>query len=107
MNFSSTGYTPALLTMVKIKVNVQDAVKLLSQFVNSKDNIIDVTESLSLISRQTNLVINFPNRGPTKTIQRILKYNNTIENNLYLKLVYRSQVYSSAFFLALHIFRTP
>jgi hypothetical protein len=40
--------------MVKIKINVQDTVELLSQFVNGKDYIIDVTESLSLISSQTN-----------------------------------------------------
>jgi len=40
--------------MVKIKVDVQDAVKLLPQFVNSKDYVIDVTEPLSLISRQKN-----------------------------------------------------
>lgn len=53
MNFSSTRYTPVLLTMVKIKVNVQDTVELLSQFVNSKDDVIDITESLGLISRQT------------------------------------------------------
>jgi hypothetical protein len=36
--------------MVKIKINVQDTAELLSQFVNSKDNVIDVTESFSLIS---------------------------------------------------------
>ena len=39
-----------VLTMVKIKINVQDTAELLSQFVNSKDNVIDVTESFSLIS---------------------------------------------------------
>jgi len=39
-----------VLTVVKIKINVQDAAELLSQFVNSKDYIIDVTESFSFIS---------------------------------------------------------
>jgi len=39
-----------VLTVVKIKINVQDTAELLSQFVNSKDYIIDVTESFSLIS---------------------------------------------------------
>lgn len=43
-----------VLTVVKIKINVQDTAELLSQFVNSKDYIIDVTESLSLISSETN-----------------------------------------------------
>jgi hypothetical protein len=43
-----------VLTMVKIKINIQNTVELLSQFVSSKDYVVDVTESFSLISSQTN-----------------------------------------------------
>jgi hypothetical protein len=64
-------HIPIILTVMKIKINVEDVVELLSEFVNSKHYIIDVAESLSLVSGQRRLQVRNYTYHPTAALPQL------------------------------------